>query len=79
MKKQHRKFLKKLKKFMKHPGSEDLRIAQTLFNLGVTIRSEDTQTGYLLDNYNESDDVILMRMKKNLKHGKKQKEQVEGV
>lgn len=65
---------------MKHPGAEDLRITQTLFNLGVTIRSELTPSGYLLDNYNESDDVILTRVRKNLKnYGKKQKEQNQRV
>lgn len=61
---------------MKDPGTEDLRITQLLYNLGVTIRGDDTPLGYLLDNYNESDDVILKRINTNIKkfcNGKKQK------
>lgn len=60
---------------MKHPGTDDLRITQLLYNLGVTIKADETPAGYLLDNYNESDDVILKRVNMNikkLKDGKKQ-------
>ena len=77
MKKQHRKFIKKLKKYLNHSGAENLRITQALYNLGVTIKAEVADGGYLLDNYNESDKVILDRMKRNMKNngrrGKKAK------
>lgn len=75
MKKQHKKFIKKLKKFLREPGAEHQRITQALYNLGVTISA--SERGFYLDNYNESDEVILQRMKKNMYNTGKHVEEVK--
>jgi len=75
MKKTHKKFIKKLRKYLK--DAPDLRVTQALYNLGVTLGirkgTELKPEYYFIDNYNETDEVILKRMKNFLKHGKKQK------
>jgi len=66
MKKQHKKFLKKLKKAFKK--GEDLRIGQVLFNMNVNQFADeinpDAKNHLLRDIYNDTDDKILKRIKK---------------
>lgn len=69
MKKEHKKFIKKLRTFFqKNP---EQRITQALFNLGVNHRKENTLAGSLFDNYNQEDELILERINESLKNIKK--------
>lgn len=72
MKSEHKKFCKKLKKFLK--AYPEQRITQGLFNLGVTFKKDDTPNSFYTDNYNQEDDLTLSRMKESLKTIKKLKQ-----
>lgn len=75
MKKSHKKFIKKFKKYLK--SAPDLRLTQALFDVSVVLPTDaDGPHPHLFqDTYNEEDEVILERMKNHLKHGKRQKRQ----
>lgn len=73
MKKEHRKFIKKLRTFLqKNP---EQRITQALFNLGVSVKAEHhllpQDKAYFIDNYNQDDELTLERVNESLKNIKK--------
>jgi hypothetical protein len=61
MKKKHKKFIKILKKYLKM--SPELRITQALFNLNVTEALVKGDEYYFKDNYNQSDEKTINKVK----------------
>lgn len=81
MKKEHKKFIKKLTKFLQQ--NPEQRITQALYNLGVNYSIPHASTDVpanFVDNYNHADEHVLARVAeslKNIKQNGKRKEKSE--
>lgn len=71
MKKEHKKFIKKLTKYLQQ--NPEFRVTQALYNMGVNHRdpNNNTMAGAFVDNYNQDDEVTLSRVTESLKNIKK--------
>jgi hypothetical protein len=66
LKKEHKDILNLLEEYLSKEGHHHLRFTQALFILGVSEFAGEPDNGVFRDNFNDSDEKIIKKIKKNL-------------
>ena len=67
IKPEHKEILNLIERYLSQEGGQHIRFTQALFNLSITeFKDNNPENEALKDNYNDSDEKVLKKIKKCL-------------